>query len=328
MSFYSSSEKNDFYNIFPKKEDLSEYEKNKKLWNKLMNNKNSFNSISDIFSSEDENKSENKISENFYKIKKKRENLETSFDITPNFKKSKNLEKTADKNEANLFNSEKNVFINPDIIKPENQIKKLNLIKKLKEIENSSHKSENSQQSEKSYSNSFQSFKKIKKNKKIKKQITCKCKKTKCLKLYCDCFASENECSKNCKCQNCYNLKKYSKVRKIVIKELLQQNPLAFENKYKEINKNKIKIHLRGCACKNSKCIKNYCECFLVNVKCTDLCRCLNCCNLNDFLGDEVKDFKIVVKRKRKKKEFLLDGVKNKLKEYKIMEDVVKKESH
>ncbi len=33
----------------------------------------------------------------------------------------------------------------------------------------------------------------------------CNCKKTKCLKKYCDCFTSGNGCSDLCKCQNCEN---------------------------------------------------------------------------------------------------------------------------
>lgn len=300
MSFYSSSEKNDLFNIFPKKEDLSEYQNHKKLWNKIIN-KNSFNSQSDIFSSEDEI-----IPVNFYKKKTKKNIPETSFENFPN-------NKTADKNDQLPQPQNKNISINLDIIK------KLNFSSSPKNSLNPSP----SLKSQKSYSNSFKKF-----PKKNKKQITCKCKKTKCLKLYCDCFASQNMCSKSCKCQNCYNIQNYSTIKEIVVKELLQQNPLAFESKYKEIDKSHVKIHLRGCACKNSKCVKNYCECFLVNVKCTDLCRCLDCCNLGGVLGETVRDFKIVVKRRRKKKEFFLDGVEQKMKEYRIVKDFIGKRTN
>eukprot|EP00216_Chloropicon_sp_CCMP2111_P005863 CAMPEP_0198240510 /NCGR_PEP_ID=MMETSP1446-20131203/5602_1 /TAXON_ID=1461542 ORGANISM="Unidentified sp, Strain CCMP2111" /NCGR_SAMPLE_ID=MMETSP1446 /ASSEMBLY_ACC=CAM_ASM_001112 /LENGTH=352 /DNA_ID=CAMNT_0043923243 /DNA_START=102 /DNA_END=1157 /DNA_ORIENTATION=- len=34
----------------------------------------------------------------------------------------------------------------------------------------------------------------------------CNCKKSKCLKLYCECFAAGRFCSKDCLCQNCGNL--------------------------------------------------------------------------------------------------------------------------
>ncbi len=33
-----------------------------------------------------------------------------------------------------------------------------------------------------------------------KKQITCNCKKTKCIKLYCDCYRIGQGCSSNCGC--------------------------------------------------------------------------------------------------------------------------------
>lgn len=41
-------------------------------------------------------------------------------------------------------------------------------------------------------------------NKKNKKEITCNCKKTCCLKLYCECFAANKDC-RNCKCISCDN---------------------------------------------------------------------------------------------------------------------------
>jgi hypothetical protein len=35
--------------------------------------------------------------------------------------------------------------------------------------------------------------------------LTCTCKKSKCLKLYCVCFAREIDCNERCRCQNCKN---------------------------------------------------------------------------------------------------------------------------
>lgn len=40
---------------------------------------------------------------------------------------------------------------------------------------------------------------------KLKKTKICNCKKTKCLKLYCDCFAVGELCDEQCKCINCCN---------------------------------------------------------------------------------------------------------------------------
>ncbi|CAD8054604.1 unnamed protein product [Paramecium sonneborni] len=35
--------------------------------------------------------------------------------------------------------------------------------------------------------------------------ISCKCKKSKCTKKYCDCFQNKQKCNENCQCNNCEN---------------------------------------------------------------------------------------------------------------------------
>mmetsp|Transcript_9045 Transcript_9045/g.15905 ORF Transcript_9045/g.15905 Transcript_9045/m.15905 type:complete len:453 (+) Transcript_9045:140-1498(+) len=37
------------------------------------------------------------------------------------------------------------------------------------------------------------------------RSITCTCKKSRCLKMYCDCFAANATCSTRCRCTNCQN---------------------------------------------------------------------------------------------------------------------------
>lgn len=94
----------------------------------------------------------------------------------------------------------------------------------------------------------------------------CTCRKTKCLKLYCECFANGNFCL-GCGCIKCYNQPKRSKFRTKAVRSLLERNPDAFENEE------------RGCSCRKSKCSQKYCECFQKSRKCSDKCRCFGCGN-------------------------------------------------
>ena len=61
-------------------------------------------------------------------------------------------------------------------------------------------------------------------------RITCNCKKSKCLKLYCDCFAFGLGCSPECKCADCANVED-NEERKLAIEAINDRNPLAFKPK-------------------------------------------------------------------------------------------------
>lgn len=37
--------------------------------------------------------------------------------------------------------------------------------------------------------------------------------------------------------------------------------------------------HTKGCNCKNSKCMKKYCECYQAGVSCSERCKCVDCSN-------------------------------------------------
>ena len=64
------------------------------------------------------------------------------------------------------------------------------------------------------------------------KKVTCNCKKSRCLKLYCDCFAASEFCSKDCNCLNCANVVENEEERYSSMVALMERNPLAFKPKY------------------------------------------------------------------------------------------------
>ena len=83
-------------------------------------------------------------------------------------------------------------------------------------------------------------------------KIKCNCKKSGCLKKYCECYKEGRACQ-GCNCTGCENLVSH------------------------RVSPNKAS-HI-GCNCKRSGCNKKYCECFQRGEKCGDSCKCEKCQN-------------------------------------------------
>ena len=95
------------------------------------------------------------------------------------------------------------------------------------------------------------------------KKSSCNCKKSRCLKLYCECFAAERFCQ-GCNCSDCGNTPENSEERDKAIKDTRAKNSTAFVNRFSVENpqgaKAIQKVHNMGCKCKKSACLKKYCE--------------------------------------------------------------------
>jgi len=108
----------------------------------------------------------------------------------------------------------------------------------------------------------------------------CNCRNSKCLKLYCECLRRGQSCV-NCNCVDCEN-HEFSKIRNEKIKQLEKKNVHILKNEFQDtLTMKKTQLISKGCNCRNSKCLKNYCECHQFGLICSEMCKCIDCSNVD-----------------------------------------------
>ena len=95
------------------------------------------------------------------------------------------------------------------------------------------------------------------------------------IKRYCECFTRMKYCDSNCQCKNCFNTLQHEKERGEAIQNYMMKSPISF----KKLN---LDVNNLTCYCKKSNCLKKYCECYQMGMKCTSNCKCIDCKNRNN----------------------------------------------
>ena len=80
---------------------------------------------------------------------------------------------------------------------------------------------------------------------------SCNCSKSRCLKLYCECFSAQVFCGEACRCKSCANTEAQSEA-------VLAARAKVEQHRFGKAG---------GCTCAKSKCLKKYCECFKAEVR-------------------------------------------------------------
>jgi Tesmin/TSO1-like CXC domain, cysteine-rich domain len=135
-----------------------------------------------------------------------------------------------------------------------------------------------------------------------KKVRSCSCKNSRCLKLYCDCFASSEYCNpESCKCKRCQNNKRYNEERDAARLFCMTKNKNAFAGDKltrKELRDTLLQSHLTAppqpCSCSKSKCLRKYCGCFFLGFFCSDTCGCVSCANTSPGTRAEPNELMMV----------------------------------
>ena len=114
---------------------------------------------------------------------------------------------------------------------------------------------------------------------KVKRKITCNCKNSRCVKMYCECFRENGFCGNGCKCKDCKNfVNSEERALSMSLAGRKQAEEFAFKISKEELV-SKVGGEGKGCKCKKSQCNKKYRECYNEGALCGTDCACVDCLN-------------------------------------------------
>lgn len=102
----------------------------------------------------------------------------------------------------------------------------------------------------------------------------CNCKKSHCLKLYCECLVAKKKCTSDCNCIDCHNTIYNEEEIQNALKLIMKKNPMSLKN----LEGGEVNV---GCNCKKTSCQRSYCFCYRRGLQCNPLCKCIGCENGN-----------------------------------------------
>lgn len=110
-----------------------------------------------------------------------------------------------------------------------------------------------------------------------RKEASCRCSKSKCLKLYCSCYSAGLACTPYCSCVGCENTKANGIATHPRNCNCAGCQTVKIETSLKVSQG--VPSESQTCSCKSSRCLKLYCGCFQSGSFCNLKCRCLDCLN-------------------------------------------------
>mmetsp|Transcript_32849 Transcript_32849/g.75627 ORF Transcript_32849/g.75627 Transcript_32849/m.75627 type:complete len:162 (+) Transcript_32849:1189-1674(+) len=110
-------------------------------------------------------------------------------------------------------------------------------------------------------------------------------------------FGQAEVCNtESCSCVACGNDSIYNRGREHAVMVALSRSTSAFaQSRPTKRERREAKMestNLRVCHCRKSRCVKKYCDCFFVGVRCNSRCQCLDCSNTgatNDYADNVPK---------------------------------------